>query len=245
MHKLVTAYIRLVVAIASRFKIYGLPMADLIQEGNIGLMTAVAKFDANRNLRFSTYASWWIRAQIQDYVLRNWSIVRLGSTASQKSLFFNFNRLKARIDNTGGKTLDDGGRAKIAQELRVPMRDVERVEKRLFAYDYSLSHTLSEDSEATAQDFLADESPSPESAVIGKSDRIRQSHWLQQALRQLSPRERRIIVRRKLIHDADTLETLGAEMGVSKERVRQLENRAMQKIESHLRQNVETPQDLF
>jgi len=245
LHKLVTAYMRLVVAIAHRFKNYGLPMADIIQEGNIGLMQAAARFDTARDVRFSTYASWWVRAQIQDYILRNWSIVRTGTTSAHKSLFFNFNRLRARIDGTASRNLNESDRIRIANELGVSEHDVKHMEGRLNGGDYSLSHTVGEDSENTAQDFLADTRPNPEEFVMGKFDTITRSHWLNDALKSLTPRERFIIHRRRLIDDGDTLETLGQKIGVSKERVRQLETRAMQKLESHLRLNVASTDDLF
>ncbi len=245
LHKLVSAYMRLVVAVAHKFKIYGLPISDLIQEGNVGLMQAAMRFDVARNVRFSTYASWWIRAQIQDYILRNWSIVRTGTTAAHKSLFFNFNRLRARIDGTASRGLNDGDRSRIARELGVADSDVRHMEQRLSGGDYSLSYQIGEDSESTAQDFLADTRPTPEQYVTSKHDSITRSHWLNDALASLTERERFIITRRRLQDDGDTLEVLGEKMGVSKERVRQIETRAMQKLENHLRKSVPSPQDLF
>jgi RNA polymerase sigma-32 factor len=245
LHKLVSAYLRLVVAIAHRFKNYGLPMADIIQEGNIGLMQAAARFEVERDLRFSTYASWWIRAQIQDYILRNWSIVRTGTTAAHKSLFFNFNRLRSKIDGTGSRGLNDDDRQKIAVELGVSDNDVKHMERRLSGGDYSLSAHLNDDSESTAQDFLADERPNPEEFIGDKMDGLTRNRWLAQAMQTLSERERFIIHRRRLIDDGDTLEVLGRKMGVSKERVRQLETRAMQKLSAQLRANVADPKDIF
>ena len=245
LHKLVSAYMRLVVAMAHKFKNYGLPLSDLIQEGNIGLMQAAMRFDTKRNVRFSTYASWWIRAQIQDYILRNWSIVRTGTTAAHKSLFFNFNRLRSRIDNVGGRMLNDSDRIKIATELGVGAHDVKHMEQRLYGGDYSLSFQLGEDSASTAEDFLADTRPSPEQYVASKLDGITRSHWLNEALKTLTDRERFIITRRRLQDEGDTLEAVGEKIGVSKERVRQLENRAMQKLEIQLRKSVDRPADLF
>lgn len=245
LHKLVSAYLRLVVAIAHRFKHYGLPIADIIQEGNIGLMQAAARFEIEREVRFSTYASWWIRAQIQDYILRNWSIVRTGTTAAHKSLFFNFNRLRAKIDRTGLQALQDSDRDKIATELGVTTQDVRHMEQRLRGGDYSLSMELNDDSEATAQDFLADTRPNPEESTGQKMDALVRNHWLGEAMSTLSERERFIITRRRLVEDGDTLEVLGKKMGVSKERVRQLETRAMQKLAAELRANVANPKDLF
>src|SRR4051794_4649052 len=146
LHELVRAYPRLVVATASRFRNYGLPIGDLVQEGNVGLMQAAARFEHDREVRFSTYAAWWIRSAMQDYVLRNWSIVRTGTTAAQKSLFFNLRRLRAKIENAGGQSgLTQAGRAWIATELRVDVADVEQMEMRLSASDQSLNAPISEE----------------------------------------------------------------------------------------------------
>lgn len=245
LHKLVSAYLRLVVAIAHRFKNYGLPMADIIQEGNIGLMQAAARFEVERDLRFSTYASWWIRAQIQDYILRNWSIVRTGTTAAHKSLFFNFNRLRSKIDGTGSRGLNDADRSRIAVELGVSDNDVRHMERRLSGGDFSLSADLNDESESTAQDFLADDRPNPEEFVGTKLDMAVRDEKLRAALAHLSERERFIIHRRRLIDDGDTLEVLGEKMGVSKERVRQLETRAMQKLSQQLRASIADPKDFL
>ena len=233
LHELVTSYTRLVVAIAAKFRNYGLPMGDLIQEGNVGLMQAAERFDPSRDVRFSTYAAWWIRAAIQDYVLRNWSIVRTGTTAAQKSLFFNLRRLRARIaQKTRQDTLDDAGRALIAKELNVSLKDVRDMESRLTGHDQSLNAKIGEDSEDDWQSFLADEGPNPEDVVIGMKDAQTRSAWLQEALGGLTERERKIIHDRHLSYEAVTLEELGKSLGVSKERVRQLEQRAMDKIKT-------------
>lgn len=245
LHQLIRAYMRLVVAIAAKFKNYNLPMGDLIQEGNIGLMLAAERFDAERNVRFSTYASWWVRAQIQDYILRNWSIVRTGTTASQKSLFFNFNRLRAKIDRLGNRHLSDAERKKIATELGVNVNDVNMMEQRLSGGDTSLSMTIGDDNDSSLQDLIADKRPTPEDYVIGMKDGISRSRWLQNALQQLTPRERLIIHRRRLQEEGDTLESLGAELGVSKERVRQLETRAIKKLQESLKDKVEEKEDWF
>ncbi len=231
LHELVTAYRRLVVAIASRFRNYGLPMGDLMQEGNIGLMEAANRFEPERDVRFSTYATWWIRASIQDYVLRNWSIVRTGTTAAQKSLFFNLRRLRARIEGRNStEGLGEAGRAEVAKELGVKISDVAEMEGRMAGGDHSLNARIGESEQDEWQDFLKDERPTPEDVVIGMKDSQTRNAWLNQALAELSDRERRIVNRRHLREEVVTLEDLGKELGISKERVRQLEVRAMDKL---------------
>lgn len=235
LHELVRSYTRLVVSIASKFKHYGLPVGDLIQEGNIGLMEAAARFEPDMGNRFSTYANWWIRAQIQDYVLRNWSIVRTGTTAAQKSLFFNLRRLRSQIEGQDIKEyLDEDGIASIAEELDVREQDVKTMEARLFASDQSLNNKISDDGENEWQDLLTGEDPTPEDIVIGMKDAETRSKWLNKALSVLDDRERTIIRERRLTDDTVTLEELGKELGISKERVRQLEQRAMGKIKDSL-----------
>lgn len=231
LHRMVSAYARLVVAVASRFRNYGLPMGDLIQEGNIGLMQAAARFEPERELRFSTYAAWWIRSAIQDYVLRNWSIVRTGTTAAQKALFFNLRRLRAQIEKRGD-ALDDAGRRKIADELRVGIEDVRTMETRLAGSDQSLNAKVGEDGDEEWQSFLADDRPNPEDVVIQMRDARTRSQWLEEALQTLSERERAIVRQRHLDTEAVTLEALGKQLGISKERVRQLEARAMDKLKT-------------
>ncbi len=245
LHALVRAYGRLVIAMASRFRLYGLPAGDLVQEGNVGLMQAAARFDAERDVRFSTYATWWIKAAMQDFVLRNWSIVRTGTTAPQKSLFFNLRRLRAKIEEASGGALDDAGRDKIAETLGVSKADVRTMEQRLSGADQSLNAPISEASEDEAQSFLPDTGPSPEEIVIGLRDAETRSKWLKEALDSLSPRERKIICERRLSEEGVTLEQLGQSLGVSKERVRQLENRALAKLREQILKHVEQPQDLL
>jgi RNA polymerase sigma-32 factor len=245
LHGLVRAYTRLVVATAARFRNYGLPMGDLVQEGNVGLMQAAARFEPDREVRFSTYAAWWIRSAMQDYILRNWSIVRTGTTAAQKSLFFNLRRLRAKIDDVSGRPLSCEGREKIARELKVEIGEVESMEMRLAAADQSLNAPISDGGEDDWQDFLPDNRPNPEDVVIGLRDNETRSRWLGEALGELSPRERTIIHQRRLRDQGATLEELGRELGVSKERVRQLEHRAMLKLRESMRRRIETPTDLF
>lgn len=248
LHELINSYTRLVVAVASKFKHYGLPLGDLIQEGNIGLMEAAARFEPERNFRFSTYATWWIRSTIQDYVLRNWSIVRTGTTAAQKSLFFNLRRLRAKIE---GKNEQDDDvmtmetKQKIATELDVRLADVNEMEKRIFSGDQSLNVTIGEDGSDDWQTLLADDRPNPEEIVLGMKNNKARSEWLKQALGDLPEREKQIIKARHLASQVVTLEDLGKELGVSKERVRQLEQRAMNKLKESIIKHVSNPSDLF
>ncbi len=243
LHELVLAYMRLVISTASRFRNYGLPMADLVQEGATGLMQAAARFEPEREVRFSTYAAWWIRSAMQDYILRNWSVVRTGTTAAQKALFFNLRRLRAKIDDGSGGPLDDAGRAFIAQELSVNVCDVEAMEMRLSGGDQSLNATISPTGEDEWQDFLADERPTPEETVMFARDGRTRSIWLAQALAELSDREQTIIKERRLRDEARTLEDLGRDLGISKERVRQIEHRALEKLKSSLQQRSVEPRD--
>ncbi len=233
LHELVRSYTRLVVAVAAKFKNYGLPMGDLIQEGNIGLMEAAARFEPALENRFSTYATWWIKAQIQDYVLRNWSIVRTGTTASQKSLFFNLRRLRAKIAGQAARDyLDDDAVTLIAKELGVEKKEVLEMEARMNGGDQSLNAPIGEEGDNQWQDMLSDNGPNPEDIVIGMKDAATRSNWLNEALSELSPRERTIIQERRMNDEVVTLEDLGKQLGISKERVRQLEQRAMDKLKA-------------
>jgi RNA polymerase sigma-32 factor len=234
LHELILSYTRLVVATASRFRNYGLPIGDLVQEGNVGLMQAAARFEPERDVRFSTYAAWWIRSAMQDYILRNWSIVRTGTTAAQKSLFFNLRRLRARIEKASGGVMTAEGRASIAETLDVSLAEVEAMEARLSGADQSLNAPVGEEGEEEWQNSLADGRPGPEEVVIGLRDAATRSRWLNEALSELTQRERTIIDQRRLREEAATLEELGRALGVSKERVRQLEHRAMQKLKQSM-----------
>lgn len=246
LHELIRSYTRLVIAMASRFRNYGLPMGDLIQEGNVGLMQAASRFDPDRDVRFSTYASWWIRSSIQDYVLKNWSIVRTGTTAAQKSLFFNLRRLRAQIERDNGREgLGEEGRESVAKTLGVSLRDVKDMESRLSANDQSLNATIKNEGEEEWQNFLADDRPDPEAVVMNQKDAQTRSIWLSEALGELSDREQTIIRERHLGQQSVTLEDLGKQLGVSKERVRQLEQRAMDKLKTSIGRHVGSAQELF
>ena len=243
LHELVTSYLRLVVATAGRYRNYGLPMPDLVQEGMVGLMQAAARFEPERDGRFSPSAAWWIRSALQDFVLRNWSIVRTGTTAAQKSLFFNLRRLRARIDGGRKQQMDDDDRAMIAQELDVGIADVIAMEHRLSAADQSLNAPVGLEGESVGQDFIADERPTPEEALADGHDSQTRTRWIASSLATLSEREQIIIRERRLREEGSTLEELGRKLGISKERVRQIEHRALQKLKSALLQRVKDPAD--
>lgn len=245
LHELVQAYMRLVVSTAARFRNYGLPMGDLIQEGTVGLMQAAARFEPDRDVRFSTYAAWWIRSAMQDFILRNWSVVRTGTTAAQKALFFNLRRLRAKIDDGTGNNgqLTQEGRDYIAAELAVSAAEVEAMEMRLAGTDQSLNAAISADGEDEWQDFLSDPRPTPEESVGDARDGRVRLAWLADALDELSEREQTIIRERRLRDDARTLEDLGRQLGISKERVRQVEHRALEKLRVSLLRRAKDPAD--
>ncbi|MFK7875524.1 MAG: RNA polymerase factor sigma-32 [Paracoccaceae bacterium] len=239
LHRLITAYMRLAISMASKFKRYGAPMNDLIQEAGLGLMKAADKFDPDRGVRFSTYAVWWIKASIQDYVMRNWSMVRTGSTSSQKSLFFNMRRVQARIEREAAAqgTVLEGHelRRMISEEIGVPLHDVEMMEGRLSGSDYSLNATQSVEDEGREWiDALEDDSAQADETVEHDLDTEQLREWLLLALNGLNERERFIVRERKLRDDPRTLESLGDELKLSKERVRQLEAAAFQKMRKSL-----------
>lgn len=233
LHKLAGAHMRLVISLAARFRHYGLPMADLIQEGHVGLLEAAARFEPERDVRFSTYATWWIRAAIQDHILRNWSIVRGGTSSSQKSLFFSLRRLRAKLSGNGSGLSTADLHREIAQAVGVSVADVALMDSRLSGPDISLNAPVSEgegDPAASRVEFLVDGNPLPDETVSALIDDERRQKSLTTALRALSERELRIIRARRLGEDAVTLEALGSALGISKERVRQIENRAIEKL---------------
>ena len=233
LHELASAHMRLVIALAARFRHYGLPIADLIQEGHVGLLEAAARFEPEREVRFSTYATWWIRASIQDYILRNWSIVRGGTSSAQKALFFNLRRLRAKLSRDGGAGGNASMFATIAMAIGVSPADVELMDTRLSAPDVSLNAPVIEtDSPGQAErvEFLVDDRPLPDETVSDLIDGDRRAIWLREALTVLSERELKIVRERRLAEDSATLEALGDRLGISKERVRQIENRAMEKL---------------
>nr|WP_101067656.1 RNA polymerase factor sigma-32 [Roseovarius salinarum] len=239
LHRLINAYMRLAISMAAKFRRYGAPMNDLIQEAGLGLMKAADKFDPDRGVRFSTYAVWWIKASVQDYVMRNWSMVRTGSTSSQKSLFFNMRRVQARIEREAmakGEELDRHQlREMVAHEVGVPLRDVEMMEGRLSGADFSLNATQSAEDEGREWiDTLEDEGLRGDELVEHDHDRDALRQWLADAMGRLNDRERFIVHERKLRDEPRTLESLGEELSLSKERVRQLEAAAFEKMRKHL-----------
>jgi len=239
LHRLITAYMRLAISMAAKFKRYGAPMNDLIQEASLGLMKAADKFDPDRGVRFSTYAVWWIKASIQDHVMRNWSMVRTGSTSSQKSLFFNMRRVQARLEREAlaqGEVLDRHDMRKmIAKEVGVPLHDVEMMEGRLSGSDFSLNATQSTEDEGREWiDALEDDGAQAAETVEHDHDTETLRQWLLTALTSLNDREQFIVRERKLREEPRTLESLGIELGLSKERVRQLEAAAFGKMRKSL-----------
>jgi RNA polymerase sigma-32 factor len=237
LHRLAASHMRLVIAIAARYRHYGLPMADLVQEGHVGLLEAAARFEPERDVRFSTYATWWIRASIQDYILRNWSIVRGGTSSAQKALFFNLRRLRAKLTRGGEERIAHEVHGKIAEAIGVSKADVALMDARLSAPDTSLNAPVMDadaGNSAERVEFLVDNSPLPDESVTDVIDTERRVRWLQQALEVLNERELRILRARRLEDEQVTLEFLGDRLGISKERVRQIENRALEKLKRAL-----------
>ncbi|ODT30281.1 MAG: RNA polymerase factor sigma-32 [Kaistia sp. SCN 65-12] len=241
LHRMTVSHMRLVISMAVKYRHFGLPTSDLIQEGHVGLLEAAARFDPEREVRFSTYATWWIRASMQDYILRNWSIVRGGTSSAQKALFFNLRRLRARLA-TGSVTLSkEMLYRQVSTALGVSETDVAMMDSRLSAPDSSLNAPLADDAGAAERmDFLVSDAPLPDEIVGDTIDVERRSLWLKTALNALNARELTIIEERRLSDDGATLEELGEKLGISKERVRQIEVRAMEKLkDALLRQNPE------
>lgn len=234
-HKLVTSHLRLVAKIAMGYRGYGLPVADLIAEGNVGMMQAVKRFDAEKGFRLATYAMWWIRAAIQEYILRSWSLVKIGTTAAQKKLFFNLRRLKGQIEAIEEGDLLPEHVTKIAEKLDVSEQDVVSMNRRLSAMDHSLNAPLRADAEGEWQDWLVDDAPDQETLVAEKEEHDNRIELLQNAMEDLNERERHILTERRLAEPPKTLEELSQEYGVSRERVRQIEVRAFEKVQKAMR----------
>jgi RNA polymerase sigma-32 factor len=230
-HRLVTSHLRLVARIAMGYRGYGLPIGEVMSEGNVGLMQAVKRFDPDKGFRLATYAMWWIRAAIQEYILRSWSLVKMGTTAAQKKLFFNLRKIKGQL-----KALDEGDLRpdqvkRIATQLGVTEEDVVSMNRRL-AGDSSLNAPVRNDSESGEwQDWLVDDSMDQESALAESEEKENRRALLNNALKSLNERERRVFEARRLAEDPLTLEELSAEFGVSRERIRQIEVRAFEKVQ--------------
>ncbi len=242
MSELVTAYLRFAIAVAAKFRGYGLPLGDLVQEGSIGIMQAAARFDPERGLRFSTYARWWIRAAIQEFVLRNWSIVRIGTTAAQRTLFFRLRTLRAKLEGAPGRRDDAAISAAIARDLDVPEQAVDAMTIRLAARDQSLNPPLGTDTDVEFQDTLVDGGASPEDIAIARNEGRVRARWIDAALTdELTERERTIVRERRMSDSKPTLGMLGARYGISRERVRQIEGMAMAKLRRAIEGKVGNP----
>ena len=238
-HKLVTSHLRLVAKIAMGYRGYGLPLGELISEGNVGMMQAVKRFDPDRGFRLATYAMWWIRAAIQEYILHSWSLVKMGTTAAQKKLFFNLRRLKGQMQAIEEGDLRPEHVAKIATALAVPEIDVVNMNRRLAAPDHSLNAPVRADSEGEWQDWLVDEGESQETVLAQHEEMTGRRALLGNALRTLNDRERHILIERRLKDNPTTLEELSQHYGISRERVRQIEVRAFEKLQKAMKSEVE------
>ena len=234
-HRLVTSHLRLVAKIAMGYRGYGLPVAELISEGNIGMMQAVKRFDPERGFRLATYAMWWIRASIQEYILHSWSLVKMGTTAAQKKLFFNLRKLKGQM-----KAIDEGDLSpenvkEIASRLDVPEHEVMSMNARLSGPDHSLNAPRSAELDGEWQDWLVDECQNQEQVYADREELNKRSKLLLAAMEKLNPREQYIIQKRRLSESAATLEELGSEFGISRERVRQVEAKAFEKLQKNIK----------
>ena len=230
-HRLVTSHLRLVAKIAMGYRGYGLPMGELISEGNVGMMQAVKRFDPDRGFRLSTYAMWWIKAAIHEFVMHSWSLVKIGTTMAQKKLFFNLRRIKAEIQAFDEGDLDPDDVKTIAHRLDVREDEVEKMNRRMLAPDNSLNAPLRVDGEGEWQDWLVDQSDSQETRLADQEELDQRRLLLQGGLERLTKRERHILIERRLTDDRSTLEELGQEYGISRERVRQIEVRAFEKLQ--------------
>ena len=235
--RLITSHLRLVAKIAKGYRGYGLPLGEMISEGNIGLMQAVKKFDSERGFRLATYAMWWIRASIQEYILRSWSLVKIGTTAAQKKLFFNLRRIKNRIGLLSDKSMSDDSARRIAEELDVTPQEVQQMEGRMAGGDVSLNQPArgQEDSDSGWQDFLPDTSANQETVLAEQDDAAMRHRLVQKALQTLAPREREILEARRLRDAPLTLKTLSEQHNISRERVRQIEAQAFRKLSQSVR----------
>ena len=234
-HKLVTSHLRLVAKIAMGYRGYGLPLSELISEGNVGMMQAVKRFDPERGFRLATYAMWWIRAAIQEYILHSWSLVKMGTTASQKKLFFNLRKLKGQMQAIEEGDLDPENVRKIAERLDVPEADVVSMNRRLAAPDHSLNAPLRIDGDGEWQDWLVDDSEDQETLLAESEELGKRRQLLANAMKTLNDRERHILQERRLKDSPTTLEDLSQEYGISRERVRQIEVRAFEKLQKAIR----------
>ena len=234
-HKLVTSHLRLVAKIAMGYRGYGLPLSELVSEGNVGMMQAVKRFDPERGFRLATYAMWWIRAAIQEYILHSWSLVKMGTTAAQKKLFFNLRKLKGQIQAINEGDLQPEQVTHIAEALNVPEVDVVNMNRRLAAPDHSLNAPLRIDGDGEWQDWLVDETESQETLLANSEELEKRRGLLKTAMKMLNERERHILEERRLKDDPTTLEELSQQYNISRERVRQIEVRAFEKLQKAIR----------
>jgi RNA polymerase sigma-32 factor len=237
-HKLVTSHLRLVAKIAMGYRGYGLPVAELISEGNVGMMQAVKRFDPDKGFRLATYAMWWIRASIQEYILHSWSLVKLGTTAAQKKLFFNLRKLKAKLKHVEDGDLPPEKVKHISEQLNVTEDEVVQMNRRLAAPDHSLNAPLRADGDAEWQDWLVDERPNAEQVTAEAEQTKVRRQLLEEAMKGLTKRERHILAERRLREEPLTLEDLSQQFGISRERVRQIEVRAFEKLQKAIKQRV-------
>ena len=233
-HKLVTSHLRLVAKIASGYRGYGLPLSDLISEGNIGMMHAVKRFEPEKGFRLATYAMWWIKASIQEYILRSWSLVKIGTTAAQKKLFFNLKKIKSKISAIEGGDLTPDQVDKIATELSVPHKEVISMNRRISGSDYSLNSPVTDDSSGEWQDWLEDDTQNQEASFADTEEYLIKKNILSDSLEYLNERERDIISERQLSENPLTLEELSNRYGVSRERIRQIEAKAFEKLQTKM-----------
>ncbi|MCC6470187.1 MAG: RNA polymerase sigma factor RpoH [Alphaproteobacteria bacterium] len=234
-HKLVTSHLRLVAKIAMGYRGYGLPISELISEGNVGMMQAVKRFEPDRGFRLATYAMWWIRAAIQEYILHSWSLVKMGTTAAQKKLFFNLRKLKGQMKEIDEGDLPPESVKKIAERLDVTEDDVVQMNRRLAAPDHSLNAPVRQEGEGEWQDWLVDPSESQETRLADSEELDKRAQLLSEAMKTLNQRERHILEQRRLKDEPATLEDLSQEYGISRERVRQIEVRAFEKLQKAIK----------
>ncbi|BFD46881.1 RNA polymerase sigma factor RpoH [Candidatus Tisiphia endosymbiont of Empis tessellata] len=240
-HKLVTSHLKLVAKIAVRYRNYGLPLNELVSEGNLGLMQAVKKYNPDLGFRLSTYALWWIKASIHEYVLRSWSLVKMGTTAAQKKLFFSLGKIKHKITNLYSRAVTDQDFVQIAQELGVTKNEVSEMNSRLSGPDLSLNNLVNsgnDNSDSELIEFLPETRPSQELRLISQEDSVNKHNLLTQAMKILNDRELHILTERKLKDSPKTLDTLSIEYKISKERIRQIENTAFEKVKNFILQQM-------
>ena len=233
-HKLVTSHLRLVAKIAMGYRGYGLPVTDLISEGNVGIMQAVKKFDPEKGFRLATYAMWWIRAQIQEYVLHSWSLVKIGTTAAQKKLFFNLKKLKNQLESIDEGNLSPENVREIAKRLNVKEAEVVSMENRLFSSDQSLNVQIGTEEKTEWQDIIKDDRKTQDTIIENINEFDYRKNLLEKAMNVLKPREKQIIKLRKLAEKPKKLEELSKQFEISRERVRQIEEKAMEKLQNEI-----------